>query len=110
MRHWTLFTFALMVAAFGFPHLAVAQSAAQPYPNKPIHVIVPFPPGGGADVIVRLIEPRMTQRMGQQLVVEHRPGASGQIGLQLLKNAAPDGYTIGLGVAGNLSIAPHTYK
>jgi tripartite-type tricarboxylate transporter receptor subunit TctC len=98
-----------MLCAFALvlgTHLALAQS----YPNKPIRVIVPFPPGGAADAIVRLIEPGITERMGQPLVVENRAGASGQIGLQLLKNAAPDGYTLGMGVAGNLSIAPHTYK
>lgn len=52
----------------------------------------------------------MSGHMGQPLVVENRPGANGQIGLQLLKSAAPDGYTMGMGVAGHLSIAPHTYK
>jgi tripartite-type tricarboxylate transporter receptor subunit TctC len=86
---------------------AAAQSN---YPEKPIRVIVPFPPGGPNDIIPRLIGPKMTERMGQQVVVENRPGASGQIGLQLLKNATPDGYTIGMGQSGILSVAPHTYK
>jgi tripartite-type tricarboxylate transporter receptor subunit TctC len=85
-------------------------AGAQPYPNKPIRVIVPFPPGDAGDILARLIGPKMSERMGQPVVVENRAGASGQIGLEVLKNAAPDGYTIGIGQGGNLVVAPHTYK
>jgi tripartite-type tricarboxylate transporter receptor subunit TctC len=87
---------------------AVAQ--AQTYPVKPVRIIVPFPPGEAADIIARLIQSVISERMGQQFIVENRPGASGQIGLTLLKGAAPDGYTIGVGQGGNLAVAPHTYK
>jgi tripartite-type tricarboxylate transporter receptor subunit TctC len=88
-----------------------AAGAAQPsYPTKPVRVIVPYPPGEAADVIARLIGPVMSERMGQQFVVENRAGASGQIGLELLKNAPSDGYTIGVGQGGNLAVAPHTYR
>jgi tripartite-type tricarboxylate transporter receptor subunit TctC len=91
--------------------LAIAGSAAaQSYPTKPVRVIVPYPPGEAADVIARLITPVMSERMGQQFVVENRAGASGQIGLALLKDAPKDGYTIGVGQGGNLVVAPHTYK
>jgi len=92
--------------ALGFAAAAVAQS----YPSRPIKVIVPFPPGDAADILSRLIGPKMSERMGQPLVVENRAGASGQIGLEVLKNSAADGYTIGVGQGGNLVVAPHTYK
>jgi len=106
MNHRNLCALALVLGAFGF----AGTAPAQPYPSKPIRVIIPFPPGEAADIIARLISPIMTERMGQQVVVDNRPGASGQIGLGLLKNAAPDGYTIGVGQGGNLVVAPHTYK
>ena len=94
---------------FGSPGLASA-AAAQSYPTKPVRIIVPFPPGEAADIIARLMSPVLSERMGQQFIVENRPGASGQLGLGLLKNATPDGYTIGMGQGGNMSVAPHTYK
>jgi tripartite-type tricarboxylate transporter receptor subunit TctC len=75
-----------------------------------VKVIVPFPPGDAADILSRLIGPKMAERMGQPVIVENRAGASGQIGLEVLKNAAADGYTIGVGQGGNLVVAPHTYK
>lgn len=84
---------------------------AQPYPSKPLRVVVPYPPGDAADIIARLIGPRMAESMGQQVVVENRAGASGQIGLEQFKNgSAPDGYSIAVGQGGNLVVAPHTYK
>jgi tripartite-type tricarboxylate transporter receptor subunit TctC len=90
--------------------LLAAAAHAQPYPSKPIRVIVPYPPGDAADILARLIGPRVTERTGQPMVVENRPGASGQIGMALLKDAAADGYTIGVGQGGNLVVAPHTYR
>jgi len=83
---------------------------AQSYPTRPVRVIVPYPPGDAADILARLIGPKASERMGQAMVVENRPGASGQIGMEVLKNSAPDGYTIGVGQGGNLVVAPHTYK
>src|SRR5215475_3591028 len=97
--------------ALGVALIALAGSAAaQTFPTKPIKVIVPYPPGDAADILARLIGPKVSERLGQQMVVENRPGASGQIGLEVLKNSAPDGYTIGVGQGGNLVVAPHTYK
>ena len=87
-----------------------AAAHAQPWPNRPIRVIVPFPPGDAADIMARLIGPKVSERLGQPLVVENRPGASGQLGMAILKDAAGDGYTIGVGQGGNLVVAPHTYK
>jgi tripartite-type tricarboxylate transporter receptor subunit TctC len=96
------------VAAFALGFAAVVL--AQPYPSRPVKVIVPFPPGDAGDILARLIGPKMSDRMGQPVVVENRAGASGQIGLEVLKNSAADGYTIGVGQGGNLVVAPHTYK
>ena len=90
--------------------VGAASIGAQQYPTKPVRIIVPFPPGEAADIIARLIVPVLGERMGQQFIVDNRPGASGQLGLSLLKIAAPDGYTIGMGQGGNMSVAPHTYK
>jgi tripartite-type tricarboxylate transporter receptor subunit TctC len=106
MRHAIVRAGLLALAATAFPGAAAGQS----YPTRPIKVIIPFPPGDAADIMARLIGPKMAERLGQQLVVENRPGASGQIGLEILKNAAPDGYTIGVWQGGNLVVAPHTYK
>jgi len=97
--------FFLLALAFAC-HAASGQS----YPSRPVKVIVPFPPGDAADILSRLIGPKMAERMGQPVIVENRAGASGQIGLEVLKNAAADGYTIGVGQGGNLVVAPHTYK
>jgi tripartite-type tricarboxylate transporter receptor subunit TctC len=83
---------------------------AQNYPNRPIRVIVPYPPGDAADILARLIGPKVSERLGQPMVVENRPGASGQIGMALLKDAPADGYNIGVGQGGNMVVAPHTYK
>jgi tripartite-type tricarboxylate transporter receptor subunit TctC len=83
---------------------------AQSWPARPIRVIVPFPPGDAADILARLIGPQVSERLGQQMVVENRPGASGQIGMTLLKDAPADGYNIGVGQGGNMVVAPHTYK
>jgi tripartite-type tricarboxylate transporter receptor subunit TctC len=87
-----------------------ATAHAQNYPGRPIRVIVPFPSGDAADIMARLIGPKVSERLGQQMVVENRPGASGQIGMAILKDAPADGYTIGVGQGGNLVVAPHTYK
>ena len=93
-------------ALMAFACAALAQS----YPSRPIRVIVPYPPGDAADILARLIGPKVSERVGQPMVVENRPGASGQIGMEVLKNASADGYTIGVGQGGNLVVAPHTYK
>ena len=107
LRSAALAGFALLLVFVG---LASHAAAAEAYPNHPIRVIVPYPPGDVVDIIARLIGPKMAERMGQPFVVDNRPGASGQIGMALLKNAPGDGYTIGFGQGGNLVVAPHTKK
>jgi tripartite-type tricarboxylate transporter receptor subunit TctC len=94
----------LLLLAISLPALA------QSWPARPIRVIVPFPPGDAADILARLIGPQVGERLGQPMVVENRPGASGQIGMTLLKDAPADGYTIGVGQGGNMVVAPHTYR
>ena len=84
--------------------------AAQTYPNKPIRVIVPAGSGDSCDILVRLIGPRLSERLGQPLVVDNRPGSAGQLGLSLIKQAPPDGYTIGCGQGGNMVIVPLAYQ
>jgi tripartite-type tricarboxylate transporter receptor subunit TctC len=87
----------------------VSNAAAQTYPAQPIRFVVPFTPGTGMDIIARQVGPRLTERWGQPVVVENRPGASGNIGADLVAKAAPDGYTIMVG-ANTLVIAAHLYE
>jgi tripartite-type tricarboxylate transporter receptor subunit TctC len=87
----------------------LASVHAQGYPNKPIRLIVPFPPGGGNDVIGRIIAQKLTERFGQQVVVDNRAGANGIVGLQALMQAPPDGYTIGVAAAGPMAVNPSLY-
>jgi tripartite-type tricarboxylate transporter receptor subunit TctC len=87
------------------------QAAAQDaYPAKPVRFIVSFPPGGSADLMARAVAMKLGEKFGQTFVVENRPGAGGNIGLDLVAKAAPDGYTIGLGAAGALAVNVSLYK
>lgn len=91
--------------------LATLGSAhAQNYPVKPIRWIVPFSPGGITDTATRVIAPKLSAILGQPVVVENRPGASGVIGTELVAKAAPDGYTLLLGAIAPLAISPNTQK
>jgi tripartite-type tricarboxylate transporter receptor subunit TctC len=89
--------------------LAVLAAQAQSYPTKPIRLIVPFPPGGGNDVIARVIAQKLGERLGQQVVVDNRAGANGIVGLQALMQSPPDGYTLAVGAAGPLAVNPSLY-
>ena len=86
--------------------LAPVVMAQQAYPNKPIRIIVPYPPGGTADIIGRTIAEKLGVIWGQSVIVENRAGAGGTIGVDAVAKAAPDGYTMVLGVTGPLTIAP----
>lgn len=98
-------------ACFGALLTVVAlQAVAQTdFPNKPIRLIVPFTPGGVTDTSGRLIAEQLSKRLGQQVVVDNKPGASGNIGSQMVAAAEPDGYTLLLGFDGTLVINPHVF-
>jgi tripartite-type tricarboxylate transporter receptor subunit TctC len=83
--------------------------AAESYPSKLIRFIVPFPPGGGTDAFARILSPKLTEYLGQQVIVDNRPGAQGNIGTAAAAKAAPDGYTIVLAHQGAMTINPHLY-
>jgi tripartite-type tricarboxylate transporter receptor subunit TctC len=90
--------------------LALGTAAqAQSYPAKPIRLVVPFTPGGVTDTSGRLIAEQLSKRLGQQVIVDNKPGASGNIGTQMVSAAEPDGYTLLLGFDGTLVINPHVF-
>jgi len=84
----------LLTSAAALPHAALAQDAAANYPSKPIRVIVPFAPGGGLDISTRLIGQKLTEKWGQNIVVDSRPGAGTIVGTEIASKAVPDGYTL----------------
>jgi tripartite-type tricarboxylate transporter receptor subunit TctC len=99
----------LAVLALAAGVLVVPLAAAQDYPNRPLRIVVPFAPGGVADNSARVIADKLGQRLGQQVLVENRAGASGNIGSEQVAKAAPDGYTLLLGFDGTLVVNPHTF-
>ena len=86
----------------------VAQG--QSWPQRPVRIVVGFPPGGGIDVVARLLAVQMTQSLGQQVIVDNRPGANGILGVELVSKANPDGHTVFIGTTGNLSVNPVLVK
>src|SRR5262245_56213293 len=86
--------------------VGAAATAAIAYPDRPVRVIVPFPPGGGTDVVGRVIAERLSETLGKQFVVENRPGAGAMLGADLVAKAAPDGYTVLVGTSAELTISP----
>ena len=83
---------------------------AQTFPSKPIRIIVPFPPGGGNDVIARVVAQKLNERLGQQVVIDNRAGANGIVGLQALMQAPADGYTLAVAAAGPMAVNPSLYE
>src|SRR5215467_10627147 len=90
--------------------LVVAPAQAQTYPTKPIHVLVPYAPGGIADIAGRILGAKLTEAWGQQVVVENRPGGNGFIAVMATVKAPADGYTLLAATAGDLAINPALFK
>jgi tripartite-type tricarboxylate transporter receptor subunit TctC len=102
-----------MKKLFGALAIGLAASAAayaQDWPQKPVTLVVPFPPGGSTDMVARAIGPKLTEKLGQPFPVDNKAGATGTIGATLVKRAAPDGYTFLVTSLGPLVIAPHLIK
>lgn len=88
---------------------AAAAVAADTYPSRPVRMVVPFAPGGASDFVGRLVQPRLAQELGQQIVIDNRSGASGNIGVEVAARASADGYTLLLGNVGTMAINPGIY-
>ena len=104
LRHYCISLAVLFTGLISFS--ATAQSS---YPNRPIRLIIPFTPGGVTDTSGRFIAEQLSLKLGQQVIADNRPGASGNIGTQMVATAEPDGYTLLLGYAGTLSINPSLF-
>lgn len=100
----------LSILAIVLAALVSLPAQAADFPDKPITVIVPFPPGGSSDVTARLVAKKMAERVGQSVVIENKGGANGSIGATALKQAKPDGYTILVGSIGVFAINPALFK
>jgi tripartite-type tricarboxylate transporter receptor subunit TctC len=104
MRGWKCLGVSLLLA------LPLCDALAQQFPNRPIRIVVPFPPGGPSDYAARVISAKLPEFFGQQVVVDNRPGASGTLGAEQVSRAAPDGYTLVIANLGMLTILPHLQK
>jgi tripartite-type tricarboxylate transporter receptor subunit TctC len=89
---------------------AAAGAVAQAYPSKPIHIVVGFPPGGGNDIIARLIGAKMQEAWGQSVVIDNKPGANSIIAAEFVAKSAPDGYTLLVNATGGMSVNPVLYR
>ena len=99
----------IAIAAIAIAAMPLA-AGAQSYPTKPVRIIVPFSPGGASDALPRLLGAKLTEIWGQQIIIDNRPGAAGNIGMEMGAKAPPDGYTLTSGPIGNLAVNPHMYK
>jgi tripartite-type tricarboxylate transporter receptor subunit TctC len=104
LRLLVLLPFAVAVLLGGAPH-----AAAQDYPAKPITLIVPFPAGGGVDVIGRIVGEKLAAALGQPVIIDNRGGAAGVIGTRVAARAVPDGYTLVMATSGSIAINPNLY-
>jgi tripartite-type tricarboxylate transporter receptor subunit TctC len=95
----------LFAAGFLLAVPASAQSGAGDYPNRPVRFVIPYPPGGNTDVFARLVGMRLSERLGQQFVMDNRAGAAGTLGAALAARSTPDGYTLVMGTFGNIIAA-----
>jgi tripartite-type tricarboxylate transporter receptor subunit TctC len=98
---------AVLLMIHAMPNAAAAESA---YPSRPIRLVLPFPPGGGIDALARLLTPKLSAAMGQQWVVDNRTGAAGNVAIEIVAKAAPDGHTALLALSTILTVNPLLYK
>lgn len=98
---------AAMLALALFAAHAASPAQAQDFPARPVHVIVPFAPGGGVDIVARLIAPKLSEAWGQPVVIENKPGAVGAVASEYVMHQPADGYTVLIGVAGSHAIAQY---
>jgi len=104
-----IYKFVLLLLLSNFSFNSFAQSAASNYPNRTIKVIVPYVAGGAADITARVICQKLSENLGQSIVVENQPGANGMIGTAMVAKAPPDGYTLVVAASGPIVIAPALY-
>ena len=100
----------VLAAACALGLVQATAATAQSYPDKPVKLVVPFPPGGPIDTMARLVAHNLSQSLGQQVVVENKPGAGSTIGTKSVAIADPDGYTLLFGSSGSLAVAPALYS
>ena len=94
---------------FGTACMFAAAVGAQSFPNKPIRLVVPFAPGGSSEIVARTVAQKMSESMGQQVIVDNKPGGAGNIAMQEVARSAPDGYTLILGHIGTLAVNPYMF-
>jgi len=100
----------LLATAALLPVASAARAANEEYPDKPVRLVVPFPPGGGADNLARAIMPKVSHALGKPIIVDNKPGAGGNIGAELVAGSPPDGYTLLYGTNGTHSINQALYR
>jgi hypothetical protein len=110
MKAFSFFKFALGALSGLMGLVPLNANAQADYPTKPIKIVVPFPAGGTSDVLARILSVKLTESWGQPVVVENRPGSSGNLGADIVAKSAPDGYTFALMDVGNLVISPALFK
>src|SRR5258705_6361342 len=108
MQIWKIWLCAAALA-FGLPG-AADEAQAQSFPSRAITLVIPFAPGGSTSIVGRVIADKMSELIGEKVVVDNRPGAGGTVGTKAVAKSEPDGYTIALGYTGTLAIGPSLYK
>ncbi len=107
---WCLLIGLLALLFVSFPTVAPLQAEeAVDYPTKPVVLVVPFAPSGASDFAARVLQPRLSELLGQQVIIENRDGASGNVGMEMAARKAPDGYTLFFGNVGTISVNPYVF-